>query len=184
MTTNYGFKGLITHWTAGYGLPTVLELDHYHYLVDARGDVFPGKYKPEDNLDCTDNKYAAHTGGGNTGRIGVALCGMHGFVSEKQKGDSPVTKTQFESFCALCALLCKEYDIPVTSVTVMTHYEFGRKNRHTTSYGKPDITFLSPYPYITASGVGNFIRAKIRWYVQNSTQTLAEFLKERRGHNG
>ena len=45
-------------------------------LVDKNGSVKSGKYTPEDNLNCKDGKYAKHCGGGNTGRIGIAVCCM------------------------------------------------------------------------------------------------------------
>ncbi len=32
-------------------------------------------------------KYAAHTGGGNTGSIGVSMCAMSGFKSPSYVGD-------------------------------------------------------------------------------------------------
>lgn len=66
-------KRIILHWTAGSYQPNHTDFEHYHYLVNGQGLVIEGKYKPEDNLDCTDGKYAQHTGGGNTGSIGVSI---------------------------------------------------------------------------------------------------------------
>lgn len=68
----------------------------------------------------------------------------------------------------LCAQLVKKYGITVSSDTVMTHYEFGQKNPKTTSFGKIDIVFLPPYPWISKDDIGSFIRSKIRWYEENS----------------
>lgn len=62
-----GFTKIIVHWTAGGYTPNSVDLKHYHYLIDGNGNVNHGIYKPEDNLNCNDGKYAAHTGGGNTG---------------------------------------------------------------------------------------------------------------------
>ena len=157
-------KRIIIHWTAGLGSPNFVDKKHYHYLVDSSGGVHNGDFKPEDNENCNDGKYAAHTGGGNTGSIGVALCGMYGFVSSNKVVKSPITKVQCESMFKLCAKLAKKYSIPIESTTIMTHYEFGLKNSKTTSKGKIDIIYLPPYPTIKKENIGDFIRNKIKWY--------------------
>ena len=157
-------KRIILHWSAGRYYPTSFEKKYYHYLVDKEGNIHTGNYLPEDNLDCTDGKYAQHTGGGNTGSIGVCMCGMYGFKNSKDAGGFPITKTQFESCMNFCAKLCKKYSIKVCPSNVMTHYEFGQANPKSTSFGKIDIVYLPPYPWISKEDVGSFIRTKIRWY--------------------
>ena len=96
-------KRIIIHWTAGTYMPNSVELEHYHYLIDfnqvpkEKASVKCGKCKPEDNLNCTDgSRYAAHTGGGNTGSIGVAICGMLGYQGIKQIGNYPIKPLQME----------------------------------------------------------------------------------------
>lgn len=160
-------KRIIVHWTAGGLVPTSYEKEFYHYLVDSLGKIHPGKFKPEANLDCKDGMYAMHTGGGNTGSIGISMCGMAGFKNKNDQGNFPITKTQFEATMKLCAELAKKYNINVTPGTVMTHYEFGQAHPRTTSYGKIDFIFLPPYPWISKDDVGSFIRSKIRWYEDN-----------------
>lgn len=155
---------IIIHWSAGNYYPTTFEKQYYHYLVDAAGNIHNGLYKPEDNLNCTDKKYAAHTGGGNTGSIGVAMCAMAGFKNSNQCGQFPITKIQFESCMKFCAELSIKYLIQICPSNVMTHYEFGQKNPKTSSYGKIDIVYLPPYPWVGKDDIGNFIRTKIRWY--------------------
>lgn len=157
-------KRIIIHWTAGAYTPNTTDKEHYHYLIDKNGKVHNGKYKPEDNANCNDGRYAAHTGGGNTGSIGVSLCGMYNFKNRNSIGPYPLTKVQVEAAFKLCADLAAKYKIPVTPQTVMTHYEFGIKNSNTTSAGKIDIVYLPPYPDVSQSEVGNFIRSKIKWY--------------------
>lgn len=157
-------KRLIIHWTAGRYYPTLFEKEYYHFLIDKDGVVYKGNYTPEDNLNCEDGRYAKHTGGGNTGSIGVALCAMSGFSSPGNVGMFPITKVQFEACMKFCAYLCEEYSIPVIKENVMTHYEFGKSHPNTTSAGKIDITYLPPYKYVGKDDVGNFIRSKIRWY--------------------
>ena len=157
-------KRIILHWSAGRYYPGDFEKQFYHYLVDVDGQVHNGKYKPEDNDDCTDGMYAAHTGGGNTGSIGVCMCSMYGFKSKSFPGDFPIGKVQFEACMKLCAQLCQKYNLGVNSQTVLTHYEFGLANPKSTSAGKIDITYLPPYSWVAKEDIGSFIRTKVRWY--------------------
>ncbi len=158
-------KRIIIHWSAGGYYPTDYEKEHYHFLIDKGGLIHNGKFKPEDNEICRVGKYAAHTGGGNTGSIGVAFCAMAGFKSRNSAGNYPILKKQFESAVEFCAKLCKKYNISVSPQTVLTHYEFGVKNPKTTSAGKIDIIYLPPYPWVAQDEVGSFIRSKIKWYM-------------------
>jgi N-acetyl-anhydromuramyl-L-alanine amidase AmpD len=154
---------IIIHWTAGTYKPNHIDSQHYHYLIDDKGVIHYGKYRPEDNENCCDGRYAAHTGGGNTGAIGVALCSMHNFISTTNVGDYPITAKQLESCFELCAKLSMVYNIPVENI--MTHYEFGKNHPDTSSHGKIDIIYLPPYPLVKRNEVGGFIRNKIRWYL-------------------
>ena len=158
-------KRIIIHWTAGTNSPNAHEKECYHYLIDALGEVHNGNCAPEDNLNCNDGKYAAHTGGGNTGSIGVAMCGMAGYVSPGKPVNYPLTKVQCERCFKLIAELSKKYNITINPQNVMTHYEFGKTRPKTSSAGKIDITFLPPYSYLTADEIGNFIRNKAKWYL-------------------
>ncbi|MCQ2789324.1 MAG: N-acetylmuramoyl-L-alanine amidase [bacterium] len=160
-------KRIILHWTAGTGVPTSYEKEHYHYLIDAKGKIHSGKFKPEANLNCKTGNYAQHTGGGNTGSIGVAFCGMMGFKNKNAVGNFPINRIQFEAGMKFCAELVKKYNLKITKDTVLTHYEFGQKNKNTTSYGKIDIIFIPPYPWISQTDAGDFIRSKVRWYFCN-----------------
>lgn len=160
-------KRIIIHWTAGKYYPTEYEKEHYHYLVDKNGIIYNGKYKPEDNEICKIGKYAAHTGGGNTESIGVAICAMADFKDKNHTGKYPILKKQFESTMKLCAQLSKKYSIDITSETVMTHYEFGINNPKTTSAGKIDIIYIPAFPWVSKDEIGSFIRAKIKWYKLN-----------------
>lgn len=158
-------KRIIIHWTAGTYEPNEHERVCYHYLVSGDGTVNKGRYKPEDNETTFDGVYAAHTGGGNTGSIGVAMCGMYIPQNTPLKMTKyPLTKIQCERCFKLVAELCKKYNIAITPQTVMTHYEFGLKHPNTSSAGKIDITWLPAYGYLTPAEVGSFIRNKVKWY--------------------
>lgn len=157
-------KRIIIHWTAGGYFPTTYETEHYHYLIDKDGKVHNGKFTPESNEVCKINKYAAHTGGGNTGSIGISMCAMAGFKNKKSVGNYPITNKQFEAAMEFCAKLAAKYKIEINSSNVLTHYEFGIKNPKTTSAGKIDIIYIPPYPWVAQNEVGSFIRSKIKWY--------------------
>lgn len=159
-------KRIIIHWTAGVYKPNETDLEHYHYLIDSEGNVHKGKHKVEDNENCNDGNYAAHTGGGNTGAIGVSLCGMAGFSNRQNIGKYPLTKVQCERCFKLVAELSKKYNITINPQNVMTHYEFGIKHPNTSSAGKIDIVYLPPYPDVEQAKVGDFIRSKARWYLE------------------
>ena len=137
-------------------------------MVDDKGNVHNGKHKVEDNENCNDRNYAAHTGGGNTGSIGIALCGMAGFSSRQSIGKYPLTKVQCERTFKLIAELARKYHIAINPQNVLTHYEFGLKHPNTTSAGKIDIIYLPPYPDVTQAEIGNYIRNKVRWYQQHT----------------
>lgn len=159
-----GFLNKITyHWTAGTGTPNATDLKHYHFLIDKDGLIYKGIYKPEDNINCNDGKYAAHTGGGNTGNIGIAFCGCYVQKGQKVKDSMfPLTRIQLERGFELGAKLCKQYNIPIQNV--QTHYEFGILNPKTSSAGKIDITYLHPFPLVGPNDCGDFIRNKVKWY--------------------
>lgn len=163
-------KRLILHWDGGTGIVNDTARSHYHYMVDTNAKLHKGKYKVTDNENCTDGVYAQHTGGGNTGSIGVCMLGMYGFTEKEKKTNFPLTKAQFEKTCLLCAELCKMYNIKVTPRTVMTHYEFGLLNPSTSSRGKIDIIHLPFIETMETKEIGNFIRSKIRWYYNHLNQ--------------
>ena len=158
-------KRIVIHWTAGTYYPSEYEKLHYHFLVDKCGVVHSGKFKPEDNEICKPKKYAMHTGGGNTGSIGVAICAMAGFKNKNCVGNYPILKKQFESTMKLCAELANKYKINVTPQTVFTHYEFGQTHPKTTSATKIDFTYLPYLPNLAKDRVGDYLRNKIQWYI-------------------
>lgn len=161
-------KRIIIHWTAGTYQPNNSDFEHYHYLINGDGLVIKGKYTPEDNENVNDGKYAAHTGGGNTGSIGVAMCGMANYSPQRGIDSTkyPLTKVQCERCFKLIAQLSKKYNIPITPQNVMTHYEFGQAHPNTSSAGKIDIITLPPYLVLT-NKIGNFIRNKAKWYLRS-----------------
>lgn len=153
---------IVIHWTAGTYNPNNIDFEHYHFMITGDGLVINGKYTPEDNINCYDGKYAQHTGGGNTGSIGIAVCGMANFNGGHDSTKYPLTKVQCERMFKFCADLCKKYNIPIDKGHIMTHYEFGKSHPNTSSVGKIDIVYL--HPYDVSKNVGDFIRNKIKRY--------------------
>ena len=148
-------KGIILHWTAGSYFPCAVDLASYHFIIDKNGKVYQGKYTPRDNENCTDGKYAPHCGGGNTGRIGIAICC-------RRDTKTPPTQQQIEAMCHLAAECCIKYGILPSKI--QTHAEFGREHPNTSSAHKIDINSI---PYANLSGVqscGDYLRNKTNWY--------------------
>lgn len=156
------FKGIILHWSAGGPTASAADKEHYQFMVQQDGQVIAGDHTPEDNLNTSDGDYAAHTRMANTGRIGVALCGMMGAVERPfRPGPHPITTSQVHAFCGLVADLCRRYQIPVTPETVLSHAEV-QPTLGITQAGKWDICYL---PGMTAAGdpiaCGNILRTMI-----------------------
>ena len=163
---------IVIHWTGGTYEPNAIDRLHYHFLIafnlkTKKAYIVKGKFKPEDNIDCKDGKYAEHCGGGNTGAISVSFCCMLGFKNSLNVGDYPLTKQQFELGCELIAELSKEFNIPVTPQTAMTHRVFGLTHPKTSSAGKIDICFIPYLPTLEANKIDGYIREKIQWYLNN-----------------
>ena len=93
MTNSKGLNRICLHWTAGASSPNNEELQYYHFLVDSKGNIHKGYHKPEDNINCKDGNYAAHCALGNTGTIGVAMCGMWKFNTTTRISCYPLTVT-------------------------------------------------------------------------------------------
>lgn len=165
-------KRIIVHWSAGKYSPSREDLSHYHFLVGSKGEIFKGLYDPEDNLNCNDGKYAAHTGGFNTGSIGIALCAMYGYKNPDNIGNYPFLKVQGEAMWEYCAALLKKYGLKPNKNTVITHYEVGKMFPKSSSAGKIDITFIPCEPKIKTHEAADYIREKVRWYYERQTRIL------------
>lgn len=150
-------KRITIHHTAGRYTPNDCDKSHYHYLVDGDGNIVEGIYKPSDNINCKDGVYAPHSGGANTGNIGIAICGCY-------NDNYPIKRVQLEACCKKVAELSKLYGITVTSRNILTHAELGQLLPHSTSYGKIDITNLPCVCVWGRENVGNYIRERVQEY--------------------
>jgi len=166
MTQEKTKRRIINHWTAGTLSPNNDDLEHYHFIIDGKGIIHIGTHSVASNDNTADNDYAAHTGGGNTMRIGIAVCGMYKFISAQNPGKFLLTKIQLEKLFETNANIAfREGHKIFNDDNLMTHREFGLKHPETSSAGKIDICFLPPYPDIKPDEAGNFIRNKSQWYL-------------------
>jgi len=164
---------IIIHWDGGNGNMSEYLRKYYHFMVDKNANTYSGKYKPEDNINTSDNEYCPHVGGLNTGAIGVAVLGMHGFDLFKTVGDYEINRKQMEACFSLVAKLCHKYNLEPVDNVVNTHAEIGVKVLNgeikrtpltALNVGKQDILFLPYKPNMKPDQVGEYIRNKINWY--------------------
>ncbi len=135
-------KRIILHWTAGGHTPSHLDLEHYHFVIDGAGKVCNGKWPVEANRKPVKGQYAAHTLNCNTGSIGVAVAAMAGAQERPfDAGRSPITPEQVEALVRLCRDLARQYGIPVTRETILSHAEV-QPTLKIKQRGKWDITWL------------------------------------------
>lgn len=168
-------KRSITHWTAGGGRASSVDLEHYHYLTEFDGNYVKGHEDIKDNMVTSDGDYAAHTLHLNTGSMGLAMCGMRGAKENPfDAGPSPLNEVQFESHCNLVASKHIEYGVPINEKTCLTHAEveprLGVKQR-----GKWDLTRLPFKPGLRgAFEVGDYFRARVKYHASrmNGAATL------------
>jgi len=157
-----GLKRIILHWSAGTHNVSALDRSHYHYCVAGDGSIVPGIRRPDDNISTTDGAYAAHCLNANTGSIGIALAAMAGATERPfNAGAYPITTPQLDAFCGLAARLAKQYGIPNTRATILTHAEV-QPTLGIAQRGKWDICWLPGMAEPqNAIAVGDTIRAMI-----------------------
>jgi hypothetical protein len=153
---------IICHWTAGGHKATALDREHYHYIFEGDGAEVRGDRPVEANREPMRGNYAAHTLNCNSGSIGLAVACMRGAVEGKTHGPSPMTRAQWDAMVARAAALCRQYSIPVTPRTVLTHAEV-QGNLGIRQRGKWDIAVLPFEPSVRgARAVGERLRAEVR----------------------
>ena len=155
-------RRIIIHWTGGAHRASDLDKKHYHFIVQGDGSIVSGVHTPEDNIVTTDAIYGAHTRLLNTGSIGVSVAAMAGAVERPfSAGRFPITPAQVQSLAALVARLCRQYRIPVSRTTVLTHAEV-QPTLKVAQAGKWDIRWLPGDAGVgDAIAVGDRIRALV-----------------------
>lgn len=164
-------KRIIWHWSAGGHKANATDKKHYHIIIEGDGRIVRGDHAIGANEVLKDpndsSTYAAHTKDLNTGSIGVALAAMRGAKERPfDAGPSPITQVQIYALVNQTASLCRQFNIPVTRQTVLSHAEveptLGVKQRN-----KWDITWL---PGMTKVGdpivIGDALRAKVERHMR------------------
>lgn len=118
---------IVLHHTAGGLIPSAFDKRHYHRLVDGNGSVHDGLHPISANAPgkpLLSGHYAAHTRGLNTGAIGVSMACMANARWNDPCGCAAFpTPVQVEALITEVARLCREYSIPVSRRTVLSHAE-------------------------------------------------------------
>lgn len=149
---------IIIHHTGGSYKACYVDKQCYHYIIQGDGTIVTGVYKPEDNINCKDGKYAQHTYLGNTGAIGVAVaCNYKYSMFDKTSTPYPLNKKQYSSLINLIVELIRKYNIKLNDVT--THYMHDKQKN--IKQGKSDITYLPWEPNISPNKVLARIREDI-----------------------
>ena len=160
-------KRIIWHWTAGGHRANATDLRHYHKIIEAEGRVVDGNHPISANAHIANGSdistYAAHTRHLNTGSIGVAVASMRGAVERPfDPGPSPISPAQIDAMVKLTADLCRQYSIPVTRETTLSHAEV-QPTLGVAQRGKWDIAWL---PGMDAPAdpvkVGDGLRERVR----------------------
>lgn len=154
---------VILHWSAGTNTVSDLDKEHYHIIIDGKGNVVRGDHTIADNVNTADNDYAAHTRGCNTGSIGVSMACMAGAVeSPFNAGKFPMTETQWNRAMEVIAHLASFYKIEVTDKTILSHAEV-QKNLGIQQAGKWDVSRLPFDPKtVGAKACGDKMRAQVK----------------------
>jgi hypothetical protein len=155
-------KRIIIHWTAGGYIPSKNDLAHYHFVVDGNGVVINGALPVEANKAPIRGEYAAHTLNCNTDSIGVAIAAMAGAQERPfNAGRAPIKEVQIDALAKLVAGLCKQYGIPVTRETVLSHAEV-QPTLKIRQRGKWDISWLpSLAAPIDPVAAGDMLRSRV-----------------------
>lgn len=155
-------KRIIWHWSAGSHKASSSDREHYHYMIQGDGSVVVGDKPVSANAAPLSRNYAAHTANLNTDSIGIAVCAMRGArQSPFAPGDQPITDAQVEALVTLTAMLARDYGIPVSRTTILSHAEV-QPTLGIRQAGKWDIAWLPGRSSANDPiGVGDYLRARV-----------------------
>jgi len=123
---NRGVRGVVWHWTAGANGLIELEKEAYNFLTDTKGNIYDGNstIAEQVNYDWRQGIGASHTKSMNTGWVGIsqdAMAGANGWPMNW--GSHPITWEGIDAMLEQTWDVCKEYKIPVSRWTTLSHAE-------------------------------------------------------------
>lgn len=157
---------IILHHSAGGYVPSAIDKQHYHRIIDGDGKAHAGKFPISANApgaSMRSGTYAAHTRNCNTGSIGVSMACMAGALWSDPRACPAFPKpAQVDGLIAEVARLCREYSIPVLPTTVLSHAEVQR-TLGITQLGKWDFDYdpRGVNPSRDPVVIGNGIRQEV-----------------------
>jgi hypothetical protein len=160
-------RGFVLHWSGGRHLSNAVDRRAYNALVEWRGAegarIIEGDHGLTSNLrlPLVSGRYAQHTGGFNSGRIGLAFCGEF-------NAENGLVEAQVLAGLRFVAECCLEWDLnPMRADTLCSHFEAWTIHgvRGTQNHVKPDIRRLRFRPTLTESQVGEWIRDTAAGYL-------------------
>lgn len=156
-------RGVVWHWTAGGPRANTTDLAAYHLVVESDATVRQGKHPVAANMRklSTTDAHAAHTGGWNSYRVGLAAAGMRGYRSPSAPGDAPLTEVQVRRMCELAAHFLALADLdPMDPAHACTHREVWTIHgiRGDRNHQKLDIEHLPFRPNLSREQVGPYLR--------------------------
>lgn len=151
---------IFLHWSAGHYDQFFAD---YHLNIDQDGNLHTNVTAFTENL--------SHTWHQNTGSVGISMscCFKADF---ENLGPEPPTELQIESMAQVIALLCREFNLPITINYVRTHAEQANIDGYgpDTTSDRWDLWFLHVGD-APGSG-GDILRGKAKFYLEGE---LAEF---------
>ena len=155
-------RGVVLHWTGGGHRANAVDLAAYHYVVEFDGRVKAG-VPVELNMRSLKNgdRYAMHTGGWNSYRIGIAAAGMLGYKSPSAVGPAPLKLVQMRRMMELAAYFVELGGLdPLNPRHLCTHLEVWTLHgiKGAQNHQKTDIEHLPFRPEIKPDAVGYYLR--------------------------
>lgn len=163
-------RGVVVHWTGGGHRATGVDREAYHYVVEGDGSIVVGRWPVAANMrKVSGSDYAAHTGGWNSYRVGIALAGMKGYTSPAAVGNFPLRHVQVERLAMLAGYFLELGGLdPMNPDDLCTHQEVWTIHRikGNRNHQKLDIEHLPFRPELKPDQVGDYLREITRVAMQ------------------
>lgn len=162
-----GMKNIVMHWTGGSTKVNSIDLEHYHFIIDAQGVIHVGNKPVKANASPSyrAGTYAQHCRNFNENSIGISICGFGDFIPKPLSvGKRVGNEVQVSTMIALAARLSTHHSMPVGPHNVLSHAEV-QPTLKIKQNGKIDFVWLPGFNLKTSIDpvtLGNMIRERIR----------------------